>query len=279
MRPRAAAVVVLLFAIAGICPAAEKTAHQRYAALNALRPDSSAVYTVQAGDRIELHRSDVKLAFFAPCEGRVTGAVFSGRGHALALPRDVVEKQQMARFLGAPLLDQEFTTAYLRFTDGAAEDLLRQLRTAKREPVGDPAFTAEWDSPVGRLNPPHSLRLLFDSMRTDSRPYFYAALEGAVTGPFDFLLDMDRAEALLLGQVRKNTGQPYYDVWASYEPPGLAPPRPDFRALHYSIDATLLPSNSLQGTTALRILPEAGLARVLILQLARSLSVQHASDE
>src|SRR5579884_2902474 len=92
MRPRAAAVVVLLFAIAGICPAAEKTAHQRYAALNALRPDSSAVYTVQAGDRIELHRSDVKLAFeegklafFAPCEGRVTGAVFSGRGHALAL--------------------------------------------------------------------------------------------------------------------------------------------------------------------------------------------------
>ncbi len=183
MRPRAAAVVVLLFAIAGICPAAEKTAHQRYAALNALRPDSSAVYTVQAGDRIELHRSDVKLAFeegklafFAPCEGRVTGAVFSGLGHALALPRDVVEKQQMARFLGAPLLDQEFTTAYLRFTDGAAEDLLRQLRTAKREPAGDPAFTAEWDSPVGRLNPPHSLRLLFDSMRTDSRPYFYAAL-------------------------------------------------------------------------------------------------------
>lgn len=286
MRSRAAAVVVLFFSIAGICPAAEKTAHQLYNALNALRPDPSAVYTIQPGDRIELHRSDVKLAFeegklafFVPSDGRITGAVFSGRGHALGLPREIVEKQQMARFLGAPLLDQEFTTAYLRFTDDAAEDLLRQLRTAKREPASDAAFTSEWDTPVSRLNPAHSLRLLFDSMASNPKPYFYAVLEGVVTGPFDFLLDMGRSEALLLGQTRKNGGQPYYDVWASYEPPGAVPPPADFRALHYSIDATLLPNNSLQGTTTLHILSESGLGRVLILQLARSLSVESAADE
>ena len=287
MRPRAAVVLVAWFAFYGVSPAAEKSAHQQYETLNKLRPDAAAVYSIRADDRIELHRSDVKLsleegklAFFAPYDGRITGAVFSGRGHALGLPREIVEKQQMARFLGAPLLDQEFTTAYLRFTDDAAEDLLRQLHAAKRDPSTDSAFVSEWDTPVGRLNPPHSLRLLFDRMSAAPKPYFYAALEGVTSGPFDFLLDPDRPEALLLGQTRRANSQIFYDVWASYEPPDLSPPSTNFRALRYSIETTLLPSNSLQGAAAIRILAETGASQhVLVLQLSRSLTVERASDE
>src|SRR5260221_2051985 len=55
--------------------------------------------------------------FRSEFEGRVTGAVFFGRGHIVAAPRDVVEKQQMAHFLGAPVLDQDFASACMRFTD------------------------------------------------------------------------------------------------------------------------------------------------------------------
>src|SRR3974377_2011104 len=84
-------------------------------ALNALRLDPEAVYVISAKDRIEIHQSDAtlyftdgKLVLFQPFEGRVTGFVFSGIGHVLALPRAPSEKQQLARFLGSPILDQPF---------------------------------------------------------------------------------------------------------------------------------------------------------------------------
>src|ERR1700738_185071 len=133
--------------------AEEKTPHELYDQLNALRVDPATLYDIDAAYRIELRRGDVllsfekgKLAFLQLFEGRVTGAVFFGRGHVLAAPRDVVEKQQMAHFLGAPLLDQDFTSACLRFTDETAADLLRQLRAAQVSPQPDSPFATRWDN-------------------------------------------------------------------------------------------------------------------------------------
>ena len=127
--------------------AGDRSARELYEALNALRLDPASTYKIDAANRIALRRADVQLSFeegelgfFASLDGRTTGAAFSGRGHALAVPRGAVEKQQMARFLGAPLLDQEFTNACLRFTDDTADDLLRQLR-APRKIVIDPQMT------------------------------------------------------------------------------------------------------------------------------------------
>ncbi len=118
-----------------IAPAAEDSPRTTYEALNSLRVNPAAVYEITAADRIELRRGDGhftfdlgKLAFFAPFKGQVTGAVFSGRGHVVAAPRDPIEKQQMARFLGAPVLDEAFSDVYLRFTDETAAELLRELR-------------------------------------------------------------------------------------------------------------------------------------------------------
>src|SRR4029077_12237538 len=106
-------------------------------ALNHLQVDPAATYKIEPSNRIELRRGDGKLlfddgflAFFTPLDGRISGAIFSGRGHVLATPRDPIEKQQLAYFLGAPVVDQDFTTAYLRFTDNAADELLRQLQAA-----------------------------------------------------------------------------------------------------------------------------------------------------
>src|ERR1700674_129386 len=117
--------------------AAEKTAREVYDQLSALRVDPATLYEIDAANRIELRRGDVqlsfeqgKLAFLQLFDGHAPGAVFFGRGHILAAPRDPVEKQQMAHFLGAPVLDQDFTSACLRFTDDTAAGLLRQLREA-----------------------------------------------------------------------------------------------------------------------------------------------------
>src|SRR5258708_20564979 len=123
-----------------------------YDALNVLRVDPAAVYSLEASNRIELRRGDAKLsfdegklAFFAPFDGRITGAVFAGRGHALAMPRAPLENHQRPRFLGAPSLDQDFTSAYLRLTHDSAEDFLRQFKHANVVPQQDPAYAAQWE--------------------------------------------------------------------------------------------------------------------------------------
>src|ERR1700693_5994001 len=88
--------------------AADSSPRELLASLNSLGVDPQSVFTIAAKDRIEIRQPDLvialgdgTLAFFQPFEGRITGFVFSGVGHVLATPRDPVEKQQMARFLGA----------------------------------------------------------------------------------------------------------------------------------------------------------------------------------
>src|SRR5882762_3169115 len=107
-----------------VFPATERSPHVLYDPLKALRNDPSNADPIAPAHHIQLRGGDAVLsfdegtrAFFSPLDGQITGAVFSGRGHVLAAPRDPVEKQQMGRFLGAPVLDQQIFNGYLRFTD------------------------------------------------------------------------------------------------------------------------------------------------------------------
>src|SRR6266852_4423831 len=274
-----------LLAAAEVWPA-EKTAREIYDQLNALRVDPATLYDIEPANRIELRRGDVqfsfeqgKLAFLQLFEGRATGAVFFGRGHILAVPRDPVEKQQMAHFLGAPILDQDFTSACLRFTDGTAAELLRQLRAVQVSPQRDSAFAARWDALLATLNTGQSLRVLFDSLSQTPKPYFFGAIDGVTTGPFDLILDPLRRDSLLLGQPKKKAGRTFYDVWASYNAPGIAPPPIPFRALRYSIDTSILANNSLEAKTEVRFRAETGGERLIPLQLSHLLNVDEVSGE
>jgi hypothetical protein len=265
---------------------ADRSAREVYDQLNALRVDSAATYEIDAANRIELRRGDVeisfeqgKLAFLQAFEGRVTGAVFSGRGHVLAVPRDTVEKQQMARFLGAPVLDQDFTSACLRFTDDSGATLLQQFRTAEVSPYQDSAFASRWDTLLAAMNSGQSLRVLFDSLSQNPQPYFFGAIDGVTTGPFDVILDPLRRESLLLGQPKTAAGRTFYDVWASYKMAGASAPSVPFHALRYSIDTSIEANNSLEGETEVRFRAETGGERVLALQLSHMLDVQGVSDE
>jgi hypothetical protein len=266
----------------------DRSPRELYDALNSLRINPAATYEIQPSDRIELHRADLKLALdegklalFAPLDGRITGAVFSGRGHALAIPHGVVEKQQMARFLGAPVLDQDFSYVAIRFTDATADDLLRQLATAKLQPRQDSDFASRWEAPLAAANPVHSLRITFDSLTADPRPYFYATIGGFVTGPFDAILDLARYEPFLLGQVKKSAAnnRDYYDVWASYQVPGVTPPRPAFRALHYTIETSLLADGPLDAKTEIHLRAQSPGERLLVFQLSRSLVVDSVTGD
>ena len=286
MRPGVALFVLLCLLAPCRSRAADRSAHEQYDALNALRLDPAATYQITSANRIQLRRGEVllsfeegKLAFFAPLDGRVTGAVFSGRGHVLAFPRDPVEKQQMSRFLGSPVLDQDFISAYVRFTDDTADELLGQFRHANLSPQQDPAFASLMDSIPANLNSAHSLRILFDSLSVNSKPYFYAGLDGVENGLFEVLFDLQRKEPVLLGQMHKSGSGASYDVWASYAVPGAVAPPTRFRALQYTIETSILQNNSLEATTAVRLRAETSGERVLTFQLSRSLRAESISDE
>jgi hypothetical protein len=286
MRFRVAFLGLCFFLAAAEAWAAEKTAREVYDKLTAIRVDPATLYEIEAANRIELRRGDVqlsfeqgKLAFLQLFEGRATGAVFYGRGHILAAPRDPVEKQQMAHFLGAPVLDQDFTSACLRFTDDTAADLLRQLLAAQVSPQPDSAFAARWDALLTSLNTGQSLRVLLESLSQNPKPYFFGAIDGVTSGPFDLILDPLRRESFLLGQTKKNAARSFYDVWASYNAPGTAASAVPFRALRYAIDTSILANNSLEAKTDVHFRAETGGDRWLPLQLSHMLNVEEVSGE
>jgi len=277
-----AILLAALLAAAPLRAQSPSSPRELYDSLNKLRVDS-AVYSVT---HLELRRGDMRLSFddgtlalLTPIAGRVTGAVFSGRGHALAAPRDAVEKQQLARFTGAPVLDQEFRTAYLRFGDDTAQELLTQIAQAKLSPREDFEFSARWNLLVVPANPPHSLRLLMDFVSETPQPYFYAALEGLTTGLFEFTLDPRRDEPFSLWQIGKSNGASFYDLWASYRPAGTPPEEPAHSARQYSIETTILPDRSLEGKTLIHLRANRSGERMLVFELSRELAVTSVQDD
>ena len=283
-----ALLVVFFFLIFAACAPAQQAPPREPAAILAalarLQIDGSSVYKIDPGTRIQLRRGDAKLqfddgmlAFFAPLDGKITGAVYSGRGHILAIPRDPVEKQQMGYFLGAAMLDQDFTTAYLRFTQDAADDLLHQFAAARIQSQTDSAFANLWLPALQARAPAHSLRFLYDALSGFTRPYFAAALGGVQTGLFDFIYDEAREETEMFGQAKKSNGADFYDIWSSYRLPGIAPLPAAFHPLQYTIETTIHQDNSVAGQSTVRLRTESSGQRLLGFEFSRFLTIESAA--
>jgi hypothetical protein len=264
-------------------PNAPQRPREIYQALNALRVNTAQIYAVSEirlrRDAVSLTFSDGILGFLQAYDGRVTGVVFSGRGHASAIPRDPAEKQSLVHFLGVPLLDQNFSRAYLRFDDGSAEEILDQLRRSGASPMSAYDFTSTWDKAVANLNPDQSTRLLMDWVAETTVPYFYAELLDEQLGAFDILIDGRRTDTVMIGQGRWANGNHYYDVWASFAGSNAPPaPPPAFVPVSYTIDTTIGNDRSLEGMATIEVRPGGSGERVLALELSRFLTVQSAQD-
>jgi len=278
--------LVIAFSLPAFCRAADDSPSELLAALNSLQLDSQHVYMVTSKDRVEIRKGDAvislqdgKIAFFEPFDGRITGFAFTGIGHVLSLPRDPVEKQQLARFLGAPVLDQEFLSAYVRFTDDTARELMEELQRAALTPAADDHFRGMWQASLERLNISHSLRILVEKFSPSVPHFFHAGLDGAVTGPFDILLDPSRPDNFILGQPRTVGGATFYDVWASYPLPGTVSPPIPFDALRYRINTVIHADNSLDGTASIEFCALPGSRSFLAVQLSRALKVASVTGE
>lgn len=143
-------------------------------------------------DAIRLTLRHGTLIFIEPVEGRVTGAVFEGRGDVLVRPPDTVERQQLARFTGSPILATTFTSAYFRFTDDTGADWLRQIHAGRGRPLYAPEIVERWAGPLQEFNQTHSIRLLMDFLDTPAPPYFFARLLSERLGWFNLAADERR---------------------------------------------------------------------------------------
>jgi hypothetical protein len=252
--------------------------HALYQALSALRPDATRVYDVHdlrvRRDVINFVFTEGKLAFFEPLGGRITGIVFSGRGHVIATPHDRSERRSLAQFLGVPILDQSFSNAYIRFTDNTASEVENQLREGDAKPAGDPPFVERWNTEVSALGPSQALRVMTDWLSTESLPYFYTLLEGDSVGAFEVSVDQRREEQVLIGQVRVNNGIASYDVWAHFRAEESPKASPDaFVPLDYQVDSTIGDDLSLSGKTTLHLKTLRAGERVVPLELSRYLAI------
>jgi hypothetical protein len=134
---------------------------------------------------------DGTFYFAAPVEGRVTGAVFVGEGTLRAeVPPGDFEKDNVKRLLGTEVVESDFKTAVLRFTDDTPE-----LLGLKGEATGQSGERAQ--KLASELNP----RILKEtganlaarvalSLLNDERPgFFFASFDGGSRGRFHFVLD------------------------------------------------------------------------------------------
>jgi Peptidase family M1 domain len=270
---------------ASTAAAAQSSSEPRalYQALNELRPDSEHVFPVHD---IQLRRGAVgmtliegKLAFLTPIGGKITGAVFTGRAHIIATPRDAAERRSLVNFVGVPLLDQAFSRAYFRFTDDTASELLRQFEAAGVKPAADRDFGEEWNTTVNNLNSSHSLRIMLDLLSSDPQPYFSAALAGALAGPFDVLVDRRRDEPVLIGAVRNVSGGPRYDVWASFATPDSPAALENVLPVDYRLDTTIADDLSLVGDAHLHYKAARAGDRMIGVELSRFLTVESVTIE
>jgi hypothetical protein len=255
-----------------------------YEALNALRPDGARVYTVKdltlRRDVVSFTFTEGKLAFLEPLGGRITGAVFSGRGHVIATPHERGERRSLAQFIGVPILDQPFSDAYIRFSDDTAAELQHQLAQDGVEPVSDPDFTAHWNPLAAGLAPTHSLRTMVDFLAAEPIPYFYILLQTVGAGPVEVCVDSRREEQVSIGQPRFADGIRSYDVWASFRARSSPATHTEaFVPLDYRVDSTLAEDLGLQGTTTLHLRAGSSGERVVAVELSRHLTVDEIQGE
>jgi Peptidase family M1 domain len=261
---------------------ASPSPRQLYQLLQAVRVDGANVYAVHdlavRRDGVTFTFADGKLAFLQPVDGRITGAVFVGRGRVFAVPPDPAERASVARFLGVPLIDTEFWQAYLRFDEGTAKEIQDGVTAQKAVASSDADFTNSWNPIVAQFNPNSSLRVLEGLLSSGPAAYFYAALSSTTLGGFDVALDERRTETVLAGQPRHTTGGDFFDVWASYTAANAPPHTRDFAAVDYAADTTIGDDLTLTGNTILHLKCLAGGERILEFELSRFLQVQAVTD-
>jgi hypothetical protein len=274
------------------CP---QTTSGLYARIRSVGLDPQRVYHVRDAsiDRPNLHLDldNGTLAFTEDICGRITGAFFEGEGEIRLRPPNRAERGSLVLFTGGAILEEQFTSGYLRFNDDTAAVLQRYST-----PVPESAeFIKEWDDTSRMLAEFDALRLLLDfshflpeeggRMRPPlselDRKFprlLHSHLMGKELGGFEVFWDAAGAEPLWAGQPRVRDGIPFFDIWTSFAPAGTggaaaAPLVPNASISSFRIRASVQPPTMLRASTEVNVRIRSGGERTLLLELSRYLKI------
>src|SRR5438105_15382200 len=164
----------LLLGIAGIFSqsSAPSESDDVLSQLSRLHLDRKQIYHVRditiRRDALSISLNRGLIAFLEPVHDKVTGAVFLGSGEIVAIPPDPMEKQQIYKFTGSPLLNDRFQAAIFRFTDATFDDIKNELaQHAEEEVTPDEAAQFDmWDQTVADRSRMLNFRLLADLLES-----------------------------------------------------------------------------------------------------------------
>lgn len=120
------------------------------------------------------------LTFLAPVRGKVTGAVFFGRGTLELIPPIEVERKSLSELTKEPGLHEEFDQAVFRFTDDTYEELKKVAAAPPPSSGGDPVEVLAQVQKYLRKDRRYNLdgRILEDVMSTRPGGLFWAFVHG-----------------------------------------------------------------------------------------------------
>jgi len=196
-----------------------------YAALRADMPGGDGV-TVKdftlAREGGSFHFDQGDFYFYTPVDGRVTGAVFVGKGRFELAVEDASERRSLALLTKNGVMAQDFTQLVLRFTDGTAEEIRKASAGASGKPSGH-VFEAATELATGfrkHLHENLELRLLADTIGGGRGGFFMASFR--MGGSFGgrnvlFLVDPEGTFDASPDEVELTTWSDFaVETWAAY---------------------------------------------------------------
>ena len=278
--------------------AATPNANAAYRQLRNLLPSGNAIpvsNVVIRRDAAAFSFNEGQFAFFGEVNGKITGAVFQGKGHLHVIPPTVIERHNLEILTKRQSFDEDFTQVVLRFTDGTAEELRKAAGSASsgsQSVSGLAQIAMEFHTfQKEHLFENVDLRLLEDVLnpaKPGDGKFFLAAVKGVSNPHILFEIDPHGAPGVAPEEVRLSV----WNTWGWSYPSafhlgseyasGAASGREENAVFHVEseeLDTTIEKSGFLSGlaTVHLRAL-EDGLA-VVPLELFPTLRVSQVEGE
>jgi hypothetical protein len=225
--------------------------------------------------------------FYGPVNGLVTGAVFTGKGHFSLSVKDASEQRSLALLTKSGVMQQDFTSLVLRFTDGTADEI-------RKASSGSPGKVPTHEVQAGvelaksfrkRLNENLELHLLPDALIGQPGNFFLASFRmgGAFTGKnVLFLVDPEGAFDAAPDEVALSTWDDFtLETWAAYR---MAHPEAKSSGLRTRVsdeklDVTFDKSGSMKSSAETTLTARKDGVRVLRLNLFPTLRVSGVFSE
>ena len=127
----------------------------------------------------------------AAVDGHVTGAVFMGTGtFSAAVPPSDFEKANVKRLLGTDVIESDFKTAVLRFSDNTFEEIAKGGALNQSANELAQRLARELDSRVLKETGANlSARVALSILNQEKPGFFFANFDGGKRGRFSFILD------------------------------------------------------------------------------------------